>query len=113
MAVEVFSGNTADPTTFTAQVNTIRKRFGISQIVFVGDRGMITSKRINEDLRDIEGLDWITALRSESIRKLMQQGTIQQSLFDEMDLAEVTSDDYPGERLIVCRNPLLLSLIHI
>ena len=107
VAARVFSGNTADPTTFTAQVNTIRKRFGITQIVFVGDRGMITSKRINEDLRDVEGLDWITALRSESIRKLMQQGTIQQSLFDEMDLAEVTSDDFPGERLIVCRNPLL------
>ncbi len=107
VAVEVFSGNTADPTTFTAQVNTIRKRFGISQVVFVGDRGMITSKRINEDLRPVEGLDWITALRNDSIRKLMQQGAVNPSLFDEVDLAEITSPDYPGERLIVCRNPLL------
>jgi hypothetical protein len=68
---------------------------------------MITSKRIEEDLRDVDGLDWITALRSEGIRKLIEQQTIQPSLFDERDLAEVTSADYPGERLIVCRNPLL------
>jgi transposase len=107
VAIEVFSGNTADPTTFTAQVNTIRKRFGISRVVLVGDRGMITSKRIEEDLRDVEGLDWITALRNDSIQKLVEQKTIQLSLFDERDLAEVTSADYPGERLIVCRNPLL------
>ena len=107
MAIEVFSGNTADPTTFTAQVNTIRKRFGITRVVLVGDRGMITSKRIDEDLRDVEGLDWITALRNDSIKKLVEQKTIQLSLFDERDLVEVTSADYPGERLIVCRNPLL------
>ena len=68
---------------------------------------MITSKRIDEDLRDVEGLDWITALRNDSIKKLVEQKTIQLSLFDERDLAEVTSADYPGERLIVCRNPLL------
>jgi transposase len=107
VAIEVFSGNTADPTTFTAQVHTIRQRFGISRVVLVGDRGMITSKRIAEDLRDVEGLDWITALRNDSIHKLVEQKTIQLSLFDERDLAEVTSADYPGERLIVCRNPLL------
>ena len=107
VAIEVFSGNTADPTTFTAQVNTIRKRFGLTRVVLVGDRGMITSKRIDEDLRDVEGLDWITALRNDSIKKLVEQKTIQLSLFDERDLAEVTSADYPGERLIVCRNPLL------
>lgn len=107
VAIEVFSGNTADPTTFTAQVNTIRKRFGISRVVLVGDRGMITSKRIEEDLREVEGLDWITALRNDSIKKLVEQKTVQLSLFDERDLAEVTSADYPGERLIVCRNPLL------
>lgn len=107
VAIEVFSGNTADPTTFTAQVNAIRRRFGMTRVVLVGDRGMITSKRIKEDLRDVEGLDWITALRSDSIKKLVQQKTIQLSLFDERDLAEVTSTDYPGERLIVCRNPLL------
>lgn len=107
VAIEVFSGNTADPTTFTAQVNKIRKRFGIQRVVLVGDRGMITSKRIDEDLREIEGLDWITALRNDSIKKLVDRQVIQLSLFDERDLAEVTSPDYPGERLVVCRNPLL------
>jgi transposase len=107
VAIEVFSGNTADPTTFTAQVNKLRQRFGITRVVLVGDRGMITTKRIEEDLREVEGLDWITALRNDSIKKLAEQETIQLSLFDECDLAEVTSDDYPGERLIVCRNPLL------
>lgn len=107
VAIEVFSGNTADPTTFTAQVNKVRKRFGIQRVVLVGDRGMITSKRIEEDLREVEGLEWITALRNDSIKKLVEQETIQLSLFDEQDLAEVTSPDYPDERLIVCRNPLL------
>jgi transposase len=107
VAIEVFSGNTADPTTFTAQVNKIRKRFGIRRVVLVGDRGMITSKRIDEDLRETEGLDWITALRNDSIKKLVQNQGIQLSLFDQRDLAEITSDDYPGERLVVCRNPLL------
>ena len=89
---------TADPTTFTAQVNKIRKRFGIRRVALVGDRGMITSKRIDEDLRETEGLDWITALRSDSIKKLVENQAIQLSLFDERDLAEVTSADYPGER---------------
>ena len=107
VSIEVFSGSTGDPTTFTAQVNKLRKRFGIRRVVLVGDRGMITSKRIDEDLRDVEGLDWITALRNDSIRKLAEQETIQPSFFDERDLGEVTSADYPGERLIVCRNPLL------
>jgi transposase len=107
VAIEVFSGNTADPTTFTAQVNKIRKRFGIRRVVLVGDRGMITSKRIDEDLREAEGLDWITALRNDSIKKLVQNQAVQLSLFDEQDLAEITSVDYPGERLVVCRNPLL------
>jgi len=107
VAIEVFSGNTGDPTTFTAQVNSIRGRFGIKRVVLVGDRGMITSKRIDEDLREVEGLDWITALRNDSIKKLVEEHTIQLSLFDEHDLAEVTSANYPGERLIVCRNPLL------
>lgn len=107
VAIEVFSGNTSDPVTFTSQVNRIRQRFGLSRVVLVGDRGMITSKRIDEDLRGVEGLDWITALRNDSIKKLAQQATIQPSLFDQRDLAELTSDDYPGERLIVCRNPLL------
>ena len=107
VSIEVFPGNTGDPTTFTAQVVKVRKRFGLRRVVLVGDRGMITSARIEEDLRGVEGLDWITALRSDSIQKLRSQGAIQMSLFDQSDLAEVTSPDFPGERLIICRNPLL------
>ena len=107
VAVEVFPGNTADPTTFTQIVARVRKRFGIDRVVFVGDRGMITTARINEDLRDVEGLDWISALRSEGIRKLVKAEVVQRSLFDEQDLAEVSCPDFPGERLIVCRNPQL------
>jgi len=107
IAIEVFSGNTADPPTFTQIVARARKRFGINRLVFVGDRGMITSARINEDLRGVEGLDWISALRSEGIRKLREAGAIQMSLFDKQDLAEVTSEHFPEERLIVCRNPAL------
>ncbi|MBI2477759.1 MAG: IS1634 family transposase [Planctomycetia bacterium] len=107
IAIEVIPGNTADPPTFTQIVGRARKRFGINRIVFVGDRGMITTARINEDLRGVEGLDWISALRSEGIRKLLEAGTIQMSLFDQQDLAEVTSEHFPGERLVVCRNPAL------
>ncbi len=107
VAIEVFAGNTGDPTTLGPQINKLRQRFGLQRIVLVGDRGMITSRRINEEMRDVEGLDWITALRSESIRKLLSQKAIQPSLFDEKNLAEITSDEFPGERLIVCRNPLL------
>jgi len=107
IAVEVFEGNTSDPKTLCRQIEKIRKRFSIDRVALVGDRGMITTARINEELRDVEGLEWITALRSESIKKLAQEEVIQLSLFDETDLADVTSDDFPGERLIVCRNPLL------
>ena len=107
IAVEVFEGNTSDPKTLCRQIEKIRKRFSIDRVALVGDRGMITTARINEELRDVEGLEWITALRSESIKKLAQEEVVQLSLFDETDLAEVTSDDFPGERLIVCRNPLL------
>jgi transposase len=107
IAIKVFPGNTADPTTFTQLVATIRKRFGINRIVFVGDRGMITSARINQDLRGVEGLDWISALRTEGIRQLCEAGTIPLTLFDKQDLAEVTSEYFPGERLVVCRNPAL------
>lgn len=107
IAIEVFPGNTADPPTFTQIVARARQRFGIKRIVFVGDRGMITSARINEDLRGVEGLDWISALRSEGIRQLREAGAIQMSLFDKQDLAEVTSEHFPGERLVVCRNPAL------
>lgn len=107
IAIEVFPGNTADPATFTQIVATARKRFGINRLIFVGDRGMITSARINEDLRDADGLDWISALRTEGIRKLLDADTIQMSLFDTQDLAEVTSEHFPDERLVVCRNSAL------
>ena len=108
IAIEVFPGNTADPKAFTQFVSHVRKRFGIQTVVFVGDRGMITSARINEDLRDVEGLEWISALNSKSIRKLVDAGHIDRSLFDERDLAEITDEEnFPGERLVVCRNPLL------
>jgi transposase len=107
VAVEVFEGNTADPKTVAAQVKKLRERFGLRQLVLVGDRGMLTSARLREDLKTVEGLDWITALRAPQIQKLASAGALQLSLFDEKDLAEITHPDYPGERLIACRNPLL------
>ena len=107
VAVEVFEGNTGDPSTLPAQIEKVRTRFGIKRVVFVGDRGLITDARINENLRTVEGLDWITALRAPQIRQLVEQEYLQLSLFDEQDLAEIQSPDYPGERLIACRNPLL------
>lgn len=107
VAVEVFQGNTSDSKTLGKQIKKVRQRFGIKRVVFVGDRGMITSKRIDEEMRHVDGLDWITALRADNIKKLASQKTIELSLFDERDLAEVSSPDYPGERLIVCRNPML------
>ena len=107
VAVEVFEGNTGDPKTLATQIEKIRHRFGIEKVVIVGDRGLITQARIEEDLKKAPGLDWITALRSPAIQKLLTSGAIQLSLFDEKDLAEITSPDYPGERLIVCKNPLL------
>ena len=93
--------------TLSAQITKVRRRFGVHRVVFVGDRGMITSRRIDEELRGVNGLDWITALRADTIRLLAEQGIIQPSLFDERDLAEVVSPEFPDERLIVCRNPLL------
>src|SRR6266508_127581 len=107
VAVEVFEGNTGDPTTVPAQIKKIRERFGITRVVLVGDRGMLTEARLREDLRPIEGLDWITALRAPAIQALAAGGALQLSLFDQQDLAEITHPDYPGERLIVCKNPLL------
>jgi transposase len=106
VAVEVFEGNTGDPSTLAAQVAKLRQRFHLDHVVLVGDRGMITEARI-ETLLQPAGLDWITALRAPSIRTLLDQGAFQLSLFDERDLAEVTSPEFPGERLVVCRNPLL------
>jgi transposase len=107
IAVEVFPGNTGDPTSFTAQVAKIRERFGLSQVIMVGDRGMITSARIREDLRGVPGMAWITALRNADIRALRDQGAIQLGIFDTTNLAEISSSAFPDERLIVCRNPLL------
>ena len=107
VAVEVFEGSTSDPRTVASQVAKLRQRFGLARVVLVGDRGMLTAARIREDLQGIDGLHWVTTLRAPTIRKLVATGTVTPSLFDERDLAEVTSDEFPGERLIVCRNPLL------
>jgi transposase len=108
VAVEVFEGNTGDPKTVAAQVAKLRQRFDLERIILVGDRGMLTEKRIEQDLRPHQGLEWVTALRAPQIQKLVDQGAVQLSFFDEHDLAEVSQHpDYPGERLIFCRNPLL------
>src|SRR5512132_580205 len=107
VAVEVFEGNTGDPKTLPAQIKKIRERFAIARVVLVGDRGMLTDARLREDLQPIEGLDWITALRAPAIQALAAGGVLQLSLFDQQDLAEITHPDYPGERLIVCKNPFL------
>ena len=107
IGVEVLAGNENDHVAFPKAVARARKDFGCENVIFVGDRGMISGKAIDEYLRGEEGAGWITALNSTSIRKLQNQGDIQLSLFDERDLATITSADYPGERLIVCRNPLL------
>jgi Transposase DDE domain len=106
VAIEVFEGSTADPMTLAAQVEKLKGRFGLERVVLVGDRGMITSARIHKDLKPA-GLDWITSLRAPQIQELAQTGPLQLSLFDDRDLAEITSPDYPGERLVVCRNPFL------
>jgi hypothetical protein len=107
VAVEVFDGNTGDPATLTSQIEKVRKRFDLNRVVFVADRGMITAARIREELKPVPGLDWITALRGPQIRQLVQSGALQLSLFDQRDLAEISDPAYPGERLIVCKNPLL------
>src|SRR3954469_17959383 len=104
VAVEVFAGDTADPMTLSAQVAKLKERFGLAHVVLVGDRGLITQARIAADLAPA-GLGWITALRAPAVRGLVEGGALQLSLFDERDMAAITSPDYPGERLIVCRNP--------
>jgi len=107
VAVEVFEGNLGDPSTLANQVGKLTTRFRLKRIVLVGDRGMITQARIDADLKSA-GFDWITALRAPAIQALAAEGgPLQLSLFDERDMAEITADDYPGERLIVCRNPEL------
>jgi len=107
VAVEVFRGNTGDPDTVGSALDRLQKGFGLERVTMVGDRGMITDARIKEELRP-RGVDWITALRAPTIRKLMKDdGPLQLSLFDQQDLAEIHFPDFPGERLIACRNPLL------
>jgi hypothetical protein len=107
VAVEVFAGNVADPKTLASQIGKATTRFGLKRLVVVGDRGLITSARIDSDLRPVPGIDWITALRAPAIQELAAEKLVQMSLFDTQDLAEITSPKYPGERLVVCRNPLL------
>jgi hypothetical protein len=106
VALSVYPGNTGDPTTIPDQVEKLKERFGLERLVLVGDRGMLTQTQI-ETVKETPGMGWISALRSSAIRDLVEQGTIQMSLFDTRDLGEITSDDYPGERLIACFNPLL------
>lgn len=109
VAISVHDGNTSDSTTFIPQVTCLREKFGLKRIVMVGDRGMISQKAIDEMSKDSD-LAWITALRSASIRALVEQGRVQMGLFDEHNLLEISSPDFPGERLIVCRNPELAKL---
>ncbi len=106
VAVSVFQGNAGDPTTLLPQVDKVRKDFGIERFVLVGDRGMIAQKQIDA-LRKLDGIDWVAALRSGAIRKLLDGGTLQLGLFDERNLFELTHPDFPDERLVACRNPEL------
>jgi hypothetical protein len=106
VAIEVFKGNTGDPATVAAQVTKVKDRFGITKVVLVGDRGMLTAARLREDVRPA-GLDWITALRAPQVKALVRDGDLQLTLFDVQDLAEITSPDFPGERLVACKNPFL------
>jgi len=106
VAIEVFDGNTADPKTLTAQIDKLKTRFGLTRVALVGDRGMLTSARIRDDLRPAH-LDWISALRAPQIKALVDHGALQLSLFDEQNLFEITHPDYPGERLVCCHNPAL------
>jgi hypothetical protein len=106
IAIEVFEGNTADPKTLTAQITKLKDRFGLSRVCLVGDRGMLTNARIRDELRPAQ-LDWISALRAPQIKALVETDALQLSLFDEQDLVEISSPDFPGERLVCCHNPAL------
>jgi transposase len=106
IAIEVFDGNTADPKTLTAQIGKLKTRFGLTRVALVGDRGMLTSARIRDELRPAQ-LDWISALRADQITVLVGDGALQLSLFDEQNLFEITHPNYPGERLVCCHNPAL------
>ena len=104
VAIEVFEGNTGDPATLATQADKLKQRFRLEHLVLVGDRGMITEARVSQDFRPA-GLDWITALRAPAIQALVAEGRLQMTLFDQRNMAGITSPDYPNERLIVCRNP--------
>jgi Transposase DDE domain len=106
VAIEVFNGNTGDPKTVASQVAKVKDRFGISRVVLVGDRGMLTAARLREDVGPAQ-LDWITALRAPQVKALVRGGALQPTLFDTQDLAEITHPDFPGERLVACMNPFL------
>ena len=106
VSIQVFEGNASETGTLEGQIQKVRERFGLKHIVFIADRGILRSVRIKEDLGPM-GLDWITALRKPAIRELIQKGAFQPSLFEEVDFAEIEDPAYPGERLIVCRNPIL------
>jgi hypothetical protein len=107
VAVEVFAGNTADPATLASAVKKVRERFGLERVVWVADRGLLTNARIEAELRPDADFGWITALRAPAVQALREEGVLQLSLFDQHDLAEISSSAFPGERLIACRNPLL------
>jgi transposase len=111
VAVDVYPGNTADPATVPDQITKVRQRFGLTRVVLVGDRGMLTQTRM-DTLKEYPGLGWISALRSEAIRALIDKGTLARSLFNQVNLAEITSPDFPGERLVACYNPLLAQQRH-
>jgi len=106
IAIEVFEGNTADPNTLAAQITKIKTRFGLSRVCLVGDRGMLTHARIRDEVRPGQ-LDWISALRAPQIKALVEEGALQLSLFDTQDLFEISSPEFPGERLVCCHNPAL------
>src|SRR2546427_7213284 len=105
VAVEVFAGNTGDPTTVASQVEKLKQRFGLEQVVLVSDRGMLTSARLRE-LEKLGGVGWITALRAPQIKALVESGSLQLSIFDERNLADIKADNYPGWRLLGGKNPL-------
>ncbi len=107
VAVEVFAGNTGDPATLSVQIEKLRTRFGLQRVVLVGDRGMITQARLDQEIKPVVGLGWISSLRAPAVQALRRDGALQLSLFDQRDLAEISSPEFPGERLVACRNPLL------
>src|SRR5438093_5135803 len=111
VAVDVYPGNTGDPTTLADQVDKLRQRFGLERVVLVGDRGLLTRTQLGT-LKQYPGLGWISALRSAEVRRLVESGCLQLSLFDHQNLAEIHSPDFPGERLVACHNPLLATERH-